>query len=123
MQAAPAPDGFLDGLFRSIDAMDVEAFVGFFAEDGEFRFGSAPAVKGRDEVAAAVSAFFETIAGLSHSVSKVWRDNHSLVCEGEVCYRRHDGSEIILPFVDVFECGGGLISSYKVYIDASPLYA
>jgi len=60
---------------------------------------------------------------LSHSVTKVWRDDSSLACEGEVCYRRHDGSEVIIPFVDVFRCQDNLIASYNIYIDIAPLYA
>ena len=123
MHADARPEGLLDGLFQSIDAMDTERFVSFLTEDGEFRFGSAPPVHGREAIGQAVQAFFESIAGLSHSISKVWRDDSSLVCEGEVCYRRHDGSEVIIPFVDVFELQNDLISSYKIYIDVGPLYA
>jgi hypothetical protein len=123
MHAAVMPERLLDRLFEAIDAKDVDGFASFLAEDSEFRFGSAPAVTGRDAIAAAVSEFFATIDGLTHSVTKVWRDPSSLVCEGEVCYRRHDGSEIIIPFVDVFECRNNLIWKYKIYIDIGPLYA
>jgi len=123
MHAAARPEGFLDGVFQAIDAMDADRFVSFLTEDGEFRFGSAPAVTGREAVGAAVQAFFASISGLSHSVTRVWRDDASLACEGEVCYQRHDGSEVAIPFVDVFELQDDLISSYKIYIDIAPLYA
>jgi hypothetical protein len=46
-----------------------------------------------------------------------------MVCEGEVTYTRHDESEITLPFVNVFEFEGELISHYKIYADSEPLYA
>lgn len=123
MHAAARPEGFLDGLFQSIDAMDADRFAGFLTEDGEFRFGSAPVVNGRAAIGQAVQAFFDSISGLSHSVTRVWRDGASLACEGEVCYRRHDGLEVVVPFVDVFELQDDLISSYKIYIDIAPLYA
>lgn len=123
MHAVVMPEGFLDKLFCAIDAKDAEQFASFIADDGVFRFGSAPAVQGRDEITAAVSAFFDSIDSLSHSVTKVWRDEAGLACEGEVCYRRLDGLEVIIPFVDVFEFRGELISSYKIYIDIGPLYA
>jgi ketosteroid isomerase-like protein len=123
MYATALPEGMLDKLFAAIDAMDAAAFAEFITEDGEFRFGSAPVVKGRAAIQDAVAGFFATIDGLSHSVTRVWRDNTSLACEGEVCYRRHDGSEIVIPFVDVFECEDELISAYKIYIDIAPLYA
>ncbi len=123
MHAAAQPEGILDGLFQSIDAMDAERFAAYLAEDGEFRFGSAPAVKGREAIGEAVQAFFDTISGLSHSVRRVWREDNSLAFEGEVCYRRVDGTEVVIPFVDVFELQGELIASYRIYIDITPLYA
>ena len=123
MHAATLPDAHLDDLFAAIDAKDADAFAAFLTEDGEFRFGSAPAVKGRGNVADAVRGFFDTIDGLSHSVIRVWRDQDSLACEGEVCYRRHDGREVIIPFVDVFDFEAGLISKYCIYIDMAPLFA
>jgi hypothetical protein len=70
-----------------------------------------------------VQAFFASIAGLSHSIARAWRDGESLVCEGEVRYQLHNGSEIVIPFVDVFEYQGQLISRYLIYIDIGPLYA
>jgi ketosteroid isomerase-like protein len=123
MHAATLPDGYLDDLFAAIDAQDADAFAAFLTEDGEFRFGSAPAVQGRSNIADAVRGFFESIDGLSHSIMRIWRNPDSLACEGEVCYRRHDGNEVIIPFVDVFEFDAGLISKYHIYIDIAPLYA
>ena len=123
MYATALPEGLLDKLFAAIDAKDAAAFAEFIAEDGEFRFGSAPVVKGRAAIREAVEVFFATIDGLSHSVTRIWRDNTSLACEGEVCYRRHDASEIVIPFVNVFEIEDELISAYKIYIDIAPLYA
>ena len=82
MHAKVLPAGFLDELFSAIDAKDTARFASFLTEDGEFRFGSAPAVTGRDAIIAAVDGFFETIDALSHSVTRVWRDEDSLACEG-----------------------------------------
>ena len=123
MRTATLPEGYLDDLFAAIDARDADAFAAYLTEDGEFRFGSAPAVAGRAQIADAVRGFFGTIEGLSHSVIRVWRDQGSLACEGEVCYRRLDGREVIVPFVDVFDFEGGLISRYSIYIDIAPVYA
>lgn len=122
MHAAAKHEGLLDRLFNSIDRMETERFISFLTEDCGFRFGSAPPVQGKQAVAEAVQAFFASIDGLSHSISRVWRDQSDLACEGEVTYRRHDGSEVIVPFVDVFEFQGDLIAEYKIYIDISPLY-
>ena len=111
------------GMFAAIDSKDAEAFVGFLTEDAYFRFGSAPAVQGREAIRSAVDGFFATIAGCTHDVQRTLRNGTTMVCEGEVTYSRQDNTRITLPFTDVFEFEGELISHYKIYIDISPLYA
>ncbi len=111
------------GMFAAIDRQDATAFVGYLTEDAVFRFGSAPAVQGRDAIRAAVDGFFGTIAACSHDVQNTLSNGSTLVCEGDVTYRRQNDTEITLPFTDVFEYDGELISHYKIYIDISPLYA
>ncbi len=110
-------------LFAAIDRRDTASFVASLTDDAVFRFGSAPAVQGREAVAEAVEGFFATIAGLSHRVAKVLWDGATQFCEGEVTYQRHDGSSVTLPFTDVFEYDGELIANYKIYMDIGPLYA
>ena len=110
-------------LFASIDAMDTESFLGFIAEECTFRFGSSPPITGRDGIRASVNDFFSMFAGLRHDLFRVIADDNGIVCEGEVTYTRHDGSEITLPFCNVFEADSGLISLYRIYIDMGPLYA
>lgn len=110
-------------MFAAIDALDADKFVGYLSKDAIFRFGSAPPVQGRDAIKDAVSGFFGTIAGCSHKISNSLERGDTLVCEGEVAYTRHDGREVVLPFADVLEYSGDLISHYKIYIDSGPLYA
>jgi len=123
MSSAIAAGGDTGGIFAAIDAKDGAAFVAYLTEDAIFRFGSAPPVQGRAAIEEAVSGFFGTIAGCCHRIDKTLRQDDTLVCEGVVTYRRHDGSEIAIPFTDVFEYEGGLIAHYKIYIDVGPLYA
>ena len=119
-QAASRDTG---GLFAAIDANDAAAFVGFLTDGAVFRFGSAPAVRGRAEIEAAVDGFFGSIAGCSHTIRNTLSSGSTLVCEGEVTYRRHNGKEITLPFADIFEYEGHLIAEYKIYMDIGPLFA
>lgn len=113
----------LDALTTAIDARDTPAFLNFIAADGVFRFGSAPPVRGHEAIGAAVDGFFASIAGSTHKWLNTLRDGCTLVCEGEVTYRRLDDSEITLPFTNIFELDGDLINQYKIYIDIAPLYA
>ena len=112
-----------ENLFASIDQMDAERFLSFISENGVFQFGSAPPVTGHAAIRDAVSGFFESIAGLRHRVLRVIGDNDEVAIEGEVTYTRLDGSEITLPFVNIFDLADGRIAAYKIYIDIAPLYA
>ncbi len=123
MSSAGAAGSDTGGLFAAIDAKDAASFVSFLTEDAVFRFGSAPPVQGREQIREAVDAFFATIAGCRHTISNSLRSGPTLVCEGEVAYRRHDGTEVTVPFSDIFEYEGDLIAHYKIYIDIGPLYA
>ena len=123
MSSVIAAGGDAGGMFAAIDAKDGATFVSYLTEDAIFRFGSAPPVQGRDAIQAAVEGFFTTIAACAHDISNTLQQDDTLVCEGVVTYTRHDGSEIALPFTDVFEYEGSLIAHYKIYIDIGPLLA
>ncbi len=112
----------LDDLFAAIDARDTARFLKFLSPDAAFRFGSAPAVSGHEAIGEAVGGFFASIAGVKHSLNMTMLDGDTLVCEGDVTYTRYDGSSITLPFANVFELQGNLISHYKIYADIGPLY-
>ena len=123
MSQAEAAGSDIGGLFAAIDSLDSAAFVSYLTDGAVFRFGSAPPVRGRAAIQAAVDGFFGTIAGCSHTIARTVCDDSTVICEGEVTYRRRDGSEITLPFADVLEYADDLIDQYKIYIDIAPLYA
>ena len=123
MTSADSMQARLKDLFAAIDARDTERFLDFLTDEGYFRFGSTPPAQGKEAIRAAVGGFFSSIAGCRHSVARVIAEGDVLICEGEVTYTRHDSSEITLPFANVLDLDGELISSYKIYADAGPLYA
>ena len=45
------------------------------------------------------------------------------MCEGLVTYTRLDGSQVAIPFVNVFYLRGDQIARYLIYIDNGPLFA
>lgn len=111
------------GLFAAVDAKDTAAFIGYLTADAEFRFGNAPAARGREAIAAAVAGFFASIGGSRHRLVRTFDGGNSCACQGEVTYTRHDGSTLTLPFVNVFGMRDGLIAEYLIFIDIAPLYA
>jgi uncharacterized protein (TIGR02246 family) len=123
IDAGDARQRSLESLFAAIDAQDAQTFASFLTEDASFRFGSAPAARGREAIIEAVSAFFESLAGLSHVLTAVATKGDMLFCEGETTYTRHDGKAVVVPFADVFEYEGDKIAEYRIYADLAPLFA
>ncbi len=52
-----------------------------------------------------------------------WQALETVPCEGEVTYTRLDGTQLALPFVNVFLLRGAATASYRIYIDPAPLSA
>lgn len=110
-------------LFERIDAKDTGGFLQFLEEDAEFRFGNADPIHGREAIAAAVDGFFQSIAASRHRVEHLWEDPGTRACQGSVRYTRHDGTQLTLPFANVFYMDGERIERYLIFIDLAPLYS
>jgi limonene-1,2-epoxide hydrolase len=123
MSVSHQTQNWLNDLFTAIDAKDTAAFLTFLTDDALFRFGSAPGVRGAEAIGAAVSGFFQSIGSSRHRLINTLAADSILVCEGEVRYQRLDDREVTLPFANVFDLQGNLISDYKIYIDIAPLFA
>jgi limonene-1,2-epoxide hydrolase len=109
-------------LFRTVDRMDAGGFAASFTDDGSFRFGNWPTVKGRAEITDSVNEFFNSIKALHHRVIDEWTDGPVRVAEVEVTYMRLDDAEVDLMAACVFRTHGDLIADYRIYMDISPLY-
>lgn len=122
MQAAlPARTPTVKNLFQAIDNKDTETFAGFLAEHATFRFGNAPIVAGRANIAAVVDDFFNSVKALSHTVAETWRTPTGVICQGTVTYTRFDDSTLTIPFCNIFRVNEDLIEEYLIYADVSAL--
>jgi len=112
------PDNeFLQSLFNSIDNKDSTAFQQFLAPECTFRLGNLPAVTGRESIGKAVACFFDSLQSISHDIDRVWHTADSSICHGAVCYTRHDGSQLTVPFANILKREANLISEYLVFVD------
>lgn len=109
-------------LFEKIDSKDVPGFLGFLTTDAEFRFANNPPAVGHEAIGAVVGGFLGAIGGSRHHLLHAWEDEETAVCEGEVTYTRHDGSTLVVPFVNVFYMRDGQVARYLIYIDNSELF-
>ena len=111
----------LDDFFKTIDAKDTNGFLAFLGPNASFRFGNAPTIQGHDDIGETVGAFFDSIEALKHDLNRSLTHKTSIVCECEVTYTRKDGSQLTVPFANVFGFQGDLINEYLTYIDISQL--
>jgi ketosteroid isomerase-like protein len=115
------PD-WVSRLFAAIDAEDTQTFASFLSPDAVFRFGNAAPVHGLEGIREYVREFFGSIRTLRHQLIGTWDTGDAVICQGIVSYTRHDGSELTVPFANIFRMRDGKIGEYLVYIDASKLY-
>ncbi|MCC7327681.1 MAG: nuclear transport factor 2 family protein [Burkholderiales bacterium] len=114
---------WMSALLAAVDARDTPRFLPFLTEDAAFRFANHPPATGRAEVGAAVSAFLGSIREVRHEIDHAWAPAGHAICQGTVTYTRVDGSTLTVPFANVFAMRDGRIRDYRIYVDASALYA
>lgn len=120
--ALPARILTVKNLFQAIDNKDTETFAGFLAEHATFRFGNAPIVTGRANIASVVDDFFNSVKALSHTVDETWRTpTAGVICQGTVTYTRFNDSTLTIPFCNIFRVNEDLIEEYLIYADVSAL--
>jgi ketosteroid isomerase-like protein len=110
-------------VFQSFDAQDVGKLAEFMTEDVQLRLGNAPLISGRTAFVDAVRGFLDSVAGVHHEILHVYADGEVAVVEFDVHYTRRDGRSVVLPCCNVFRMRDGLISEYRSYMDAAPVYA
>ena len=112
-------------LFQSIDARDAKAFAGFITEQGQFRYASQPAVRGREAIETFVAGFFSTLKSIRHENIRNWSadDGKTLFIAGDVVYTLPNDAEVSIPFLNLCTMVGDKVQDYLVYTDPSPMAA
>jgi hypothetical protein len=109
-------------LLKTVDARDANGFVSYLTEKAHLRLGNGPVVTGKDKIRETISGFFSSIKALKHVILETWAQSDVVILQGEATYTRKDGSQITLPFMNLYRMKGQLIDQYLVYVDLSPLY-
>lgn len=114
---------WLESIGTTIDSMNADNFVQYLTDDCTFRFGNQPDIIGKKATRDYVAEFFKMIGGSKHEVINFWKEEDSIVWQGEVLYTRLDGNIVAINFVNIFYMQGNLIKDYLIYIDNGPLFA
>jgi hypothetical protein len=111
-------------VFAIVDSMDLQSLGDLFSGRGSLVFGNRSALVGADEIRRGVGSFYDTIAGLQHTVNAEWKVGADTIIECTVTYQRHDGGEVTIPVVTMWHVDpSDKFDSYRVYFDLTPVYA
>ena len=110
-------------VFASFDVKDASTLAGFVTDDVRLRLGNAEMIQGKTAFVDAVNGFLGSVAAVRHEILHVYDDGDAAIVEFDVHYTRHDGDVVTLPCCNVFRLRDGLISEYRSYVDATPVYA
>jgi catechol 2,3-dioxygenase-like lactoylglutathione lyase family enzyme len=125
-RATPSSGRLLEiakAMFESVDAMSMGEFSRFYAADGVYQMGNAPAVVGTQDILAFVAGFRSKVARTQHRIKQVWELSNSVICGLEVTYTRHDNKVITLPCCGTLTFEGDKIREARIYIDLAPVLA
>lgn len=127
--SAEAADKIAHDVLGAADTLDADAFVAHFADDTQFRWGGADLLRGKDAVRAAISGFWTSanITGMRHNIKSVCTGlegtSDVVSVEADTIYTRGDGNVITVPVNSTMRLRDGLIVDYRIFGDASPVFA
>lgn len=112
----------IDSLSQALDNKQLDKVLNYLTEDCLLIAGNGEPVKGKENINNLFEGFFPAIKSTAHKVTDIFESGNSLVHRGTVTYTRLDGSQLTVPFCDVFKIEGSLIKEYYIYIDWSELF-
>ena len=116
------PPLWVTNLFQALDTFDSDTFASFLTDDAVFVFANAEAVRGKAAIRDTVARFFTSIQAIQHDLIDTWTLPETVICRGTVTYTRQTGSQLRVPFANIFKMQKALIQDYLIYVDNSQLY-
>jgi ketosteroid isomerase-like protein len=118
-----ASEWYLDHYLAAMDALDIERYAAFLAEDVSVAFNNAPAVAGKPAVIAMLAGYWQSFAGIEHEPLNIYGTDERFMLEALNHYVRHDGRKVTTRAVALTERNQqGLVTSVRIYADASPVF-
>src|SRR5262245_8130560 len=105
---------WVTALFQALDAFDADIFASFLEDDAVFVFGNSDPVRGKQTIRDVVAGFFATLKAIRHDLIETWVLPEAVICQGTVTYTRHSGSQLCVPFANIFRMRNGLIRNYLI---------
>lgn len=111
----------------AVDRKDAAGYAAAFVEDGWLRFGNNAPIVGRTNIEAGIAGFFQAMQTLTHRAERTTLAGNLLFLEATVTYLRHDGKQVSVPAMTVYEMadttGTPRARRCNIYVDLAPLFA
>lgn len=118
-----ASEWYLDQYLPAMDALDIEQYASFLAEDVSVAFNNAPAVAGKPAVVAMLTRYWQSFAAIEHEPLNIYGTDERFMLEALNHYVRHDGRKVTTRAVALTDRNQqGLVTSVRIYADASPVF-
>jgi ketosteroid isomerase-like protein len=116
-------DWYLGDYLAAMDALDVERYSSFLADDVTVQFNNAPAVEGKAAVTAMLAGYWQSFAAIEHEPLNIYGSDERFMLEALNHYVRHDGRRVTTCAVALTDRDArGKVTSVRVYADASPVF-
>jgi ketosteroid isomerase-like protein len=114
---------YLGQYLAAMDALDIERYASFLAEDVNVAFNNAPTVAGKPAVIAMLAGYWRSFAVIEHEPMNIYGTDDRFMLEALNHYVRHDGRKVTTRAVALTDRNQqGLVTSVRIYADASPVF-
>lgn len=120
---SPAAFAWYRDYLAALDAKDLARYGEFLADGVEMRMNNADPVTGKPGVLAALAAYWATVGTLEHDLLNLYGSDDRFALEALNHYTRLDGRAVTLRVALTDRDAGGLVTSFRLYTDTSPLFA
>lgn len=118
-----ATDWYIGNYLAAMDALDVDWYAAFLADDVSVQFNNAPAVEGKQAVVAMLAGYWQSFAAIEHEPLTILGSDQSFMLEALNHYVRHDGRKVSTRAVALTDRNvDGKVTSVRIYTDASPVF-
>jgi ketosteroid isomerase-like protein len=116
----------ISDLLAAGDGGDIDRLLGYLTDDVQLVFGNADAIEGKEAIKTMSHQFMSGFKSVRHEIHNIWHtaeDPDILIAQMTVHYAKLDDSIVRLPCLNVFRMHGDLVSDYRVYMDANPIFS
>lgn len=104
------------------DSREVPAFLRYLSEEAAFRFGNAPVIRGHAAIAQALTAFFEHVVQMRHTVEGVHQCGEVWAVEMTAAYMDRFGRAFAFPACNLLRIRRDQICDYRIFVDNSAMF-